>query len=68
MTASASKKSVRTSVILTEDTHARIQALADANNVSAAWVIRTAVGRFLEEHGDQTELPLRLPKTKKASA
>ncbi|MDR3440597.1 CopG family transcriptional regulator [Telmatospirillum sp.] len=65
MAASASKKSIRTSVILPEDTHARIQALADANNVSAAWVIRAAVVRFLEEHGDQTELPLRLPKTKK---
>jgi len=58
------KKSVRTSVILPEDVHARIQALADANDVSAAWVIRTALIRFLETHGDnQTELPLRLPKT-----
>lgn len=57
------KKSIRTSVILPEDVHARIQALADANNVSAAWIIRTAVLRFLEEHGDQTQLPLRLPKT-----
>ncbi len=59
----AVKKTVRTSVILPEDAHARVQALADANNVSAAWVIRAAILRFLEEHGDnQTELPLRLPK------
>ena len=57
------KKSVRTSVILPEDTHTRLQALADANDVSAAWVIRAAVLRFLEEHGGQTELPLRLPRT-----
>jgi predicted transcriptional regulator len=62
------RKSVRTSVILPEDAHARIQALADASNVSAAWVIRAAILRFLEEHaGDQSELPLRLPKAKKAN-
>lgn len=58
------KKTVRTSVILPEDAHSRIQALADANDVSAAWVIRAAIVRFLDEHSDQTELPLRLPKTK----
>jgi predicted DNA-binding protein len=63
----ALRKSVRTSVILPEDTHARIQALAEANNVSAAWVIRAAVLRFLEEHVDQTQLPLKLPKAKKAT-
>ena len=63
----ASKKSVRTSVILPEEAHARIQALADASNVSAAWVIRAAVVRFLDEHGAQpSELPLRLPKAQKA--
>ena len=66
MSAAAIRKSVRTSVILPEDAHTRIQALAEANNVSAAWVIRAAVLRFLEEHGDQTQLPLRLPKAKKA--
>lgn len=54
-------------MILPEDAHSRIQALAGANNVSAAWVIRAAVLRFLEEHGDQTQLPLKLPKAKKAT-
>lgn len=67
MSTAALRKSVRTSVILPEDAHTRIQALAEANNVSAAWVIRAAVLRFLEEHGDQTQLPLKLPKTKKAT-
>lgn len=62
------KKSVRTSVILPESAHARVLALADANDVSAAWVIRAAVVRFLDEHSDQTELPLRLPKMKKGGA
>ena len=61
--AGSEKKSVRTSVILPEEAHARVQALADANDVSAAWVIRAAILRFLEEHGGQTELPLRLPRT-----
>lgn len=65
--AAASKKSVRTSVILPESAHARIQALADANNVSAAWVIRAAIMQFLEEHGAETQLPLKLPKMKKGA-
>lgn len=62
------KNTVRTSVILPEDARARIEALATANDVSAAWVIRHAVLRFLDEHGDQTELPLRLPVTRKVTA
>lgn len=61
-----SKNAVRTSVILPEEAHARIQALAGANDVSSAWVIRQAVLKFLDEHGSQTELPLRIP-SKKAS-
>ena len=56
-------KSVRTSVILPQIAHARLQALADANDVSTAWVIRAAVTQFLEEHGEETQLPLKLPKT-----
>lgn len=61
------RKSVRTSVILPESAHAHVQALADASNVSAAWVIRAAVLQFLREHGDETQLPLRLPKLKKGA-
>jgi Ribbon-helix-helix protein, copG family len=62
------KNTVRTSVILPEQAHARVEALAVANDVSTAWVIRHAVLRFLEEHGEQTELPLRLTATKKVPA
>ena len=58
------RNAVRTSVILPEDAHARIQALAVANDVSSAWVIRQAVLKFLDEHGSQTELPLRIPGKK----
>jgi hypothetical protein len=35
--------------------------MADANHVSAAWVIRMAVQRFLEENQGQLTLPLRRP-------
>jgi len=62
------KNSIRTSVILPEDAHARVEALAAANDVSTAWVIRHAVLRFLEEHGDQNVLPLRLPAARKMPA
>jgi len=58
--AAHSKKSIRSSVLLPRDTHARISALAATNNISAAWVIRHAALKFLEEHGDQAELPWRL--------
>lgn len=54
------RKTVRTSVMLPEDVHSQIQALADANNVSSAWIIRMAVQRFLDEYQGQLELPLRL--------
>jgi hypothetical protein len=65
MPAVSLKRTIRTSVILPEATHVRIQALADANDVSAAWIIRAAVVQFLDEHGYETQLPLKLPKTKK---
>lgn len=58
------RNAIRTSVILPEEAHARIQALAVANDVSAAWVIRQAVLKFLDQHDSQTELPLRLPAKK----
>lgn len=51
--------------MLPEAAHAQIQALADTNRVSAAWIVRTAVLRFLDEHSSQTELPLRLPRAKR---
>lgn len=57
-------KRIRTSVMLPEDTHLQIQAMADANQVSAAWIIRMAVQRFLEENQGQLALPLRVPSGK----
>jgi hypothetical protein len=58
--AARKKNAVRTSVILPEEARARIETLAAANDVSAAWVMRHAILKFLEEHAGQRELPLRL--------
>jgi predicted transcriptional regulator len=46
--------------MLPEDVHLQVQALADSNHVSSAWVIRMALQRFLDEYQGQLELPLRL--------
>lgn len=63
----ASKANVRTSVLLPEQDYARLQALAETNHVSTAWVIRAAVLRFLEDNdSDQSELPLRLNREQRA--
>lgn len=53
-----SAKSVRTTVMLPERVHRQVQALAAANDVSAAWVIRQAVLQYLSERNGQVELPL----------
>lgn len=63
-----SRNTVRTSVLLPEDARAQIEALAAANDVSAAWVMRHAILRFLEEHVGQRELPLRVPATRRNQA
>jgi predicted transcriptional regulator len=62
------KKAVRTSVILPEEARSRVDALATANHVSAAWVMRHAILKFLDEHEGQRELPLRLPAARRGQA
>jgi len=58
---SPDRRSVRTSVMLTENVHMQVQALADTHNVSSAWVIRMAIQRFLDDCQVEPESPLRLP-------
>ena len=41
-------KTVRTTVSLPADQHEKLQALAEANGLSVAWVVRQAVGEFLD--------------------
>ena len=62
------KNAIRTSVILPEDARAQIETLAAANDVSAAWVMRHAILKFLEEHNGQRELPLRLAARRRGAA
>lgn len=52
-------ETVRTTVLLPERVHREVQALAAANDVSSAWIVRQAVIRYLADRGSQTELPLR---------
>ncbi|MAM37463.1 MAG: hypothetical protein CL949_02910 [Erythrobacter sp.] len=52
------RRSIRTSVTLPERSYAEIQALAEANDVSTAWVIRQAVLQYLSDGVGQRELPL----------
>ena len=53
-----SDDSVRTSVILPARVHRQVAALAAANDVSTAWIMRQAVIRYLSEGRGQGELPL----------
>lgn len=50
--------SVRTSVMLPADCYEQIQALAEENKVSTAWVIRHALVKFLDGQDGQLRLPL----------
>jgi hypothetical protein len=62
------ERTVRTSVIIPVEVHQRVKALAAANDVSAAWVIRHILTAFLEQQGDGPKLPLKLahaPKIEK---
>lgn len=53
-----SRRTVRTSVTLSEKSYWEIQALAEANDVSTAWIIRQAVANYLSGNPGQRELPL----------
>lgn len=54
----ANGKTVRSTVLLPEAVHRQVQALAAANDVSSAWVIRQAVLQYLSTRAGQWELPL----------
>lgn len=55
----SSKRSVRLSVSLDEDDHKAVRDMADAMDLSTAWVVRRAVSEFLERHGKDSDLPLQ---------
>lgn len=60
----AGKKNVRSTVLLPEHVYREVQALAAANDVSAAWIVRQAVLHYLSSRSGQTELPLGREPTK----
>ena len=66
MPRSPTRKSVRTSVIMPEDAHTRIQALAEANTFLLHGSSGLPFSSFFEEHGDEIQFPLKLPIMKKA--
>ena len=43
------KKEYRTSVILSDEQHQQLKALADKQDASIAWVIRQAITQFLDD-------------------
>ncbi|WP_374423215.1 ribbon-helix-helix protein, CopG family [Paracoccus sp. (in: a-proteobacteria)] len=54
----AAGKTIRSTVLLPEAVHRQVQAIAAANDVSAAWVIRQAILHYLSTRTGQVELPL----------
>lgn len=52
-------KRVRTSVILPEDIYEKVVQLAEANDVSAAWVMRQAIVKFLANAANDKGLKLK---------
>jgi predicted DNA-binding ribbon-helix-helix protein len=57
----SSRRSVRTSVILSEGQYTRLNEVALKGDVSVAWVIRQAVQQFLDRaENEQIPLPIRL--------
>lgn len=48
MASRSGRKEFRTSVILTEGQFKKVQEIAQANDVSIAWVLRQALDRYLE--------------------
>ena len=59
------RKDFRTSVILSEDQHLKLNAIALKKDVSVAWVIRQAITRMLDETGSSSNVtPLKKAKKK----
>ena len=60
---SEQRKDFRTSVILSEEQHSRLNAMAAENDVSVAWLIRQAITRLLDD--GKGAVGIRQPKKRK---
>jgi len=58
------RKDFRTSVILSEDQHLKLNAIALEKDVSVAWVIRQAITKMLDETASSSDVR-SLKRTKK---
>ncbi len=47
-------KAVRTTVSFPPDQYEKLQAIAEANGLSVAWVVRQAVSELLEKLGEES--------------
>lgn len=53
--AKPSHRTIRTSVMLPKDMYAQMQAIVQANDVSAAWMIRQTILKLLvQQHGQRS--------------
>lgn len=50
------KQTARLSVSFDKEVYERVTALADAHDVSTAWIIRKAVNAYLEDHPHSAQL------------
>lgn len=63
------KRSVRTSVILSEAQNTRLIEIANNSDVSVAWIIRQAVQQFLDRtENEQLALPILVTRTSEQDA
>lgn len=57
------KPAIRLSISLDPADHAELLRLCEQHDLSLAWMIRKAVGEFVERHGERQQLPLPLKRT-----
>ncbi len=50
------KQTARLSVSFDKEVHERVAALADAHDVSAAWIIRKAISAYLEDYSHSAQI------------
>ena len=55
------QKTIRTSVIVPADLYREVQELAEANDVSAAWIMRHALSEYLKSHKGKSGIPIQTP-------
>lgn len=53
------RRTVRLSVTLDEDDYKVVREMAEAMDISTAWMIRRAVSEFIERRGKGGDLPLQ---------